>query len=58
MLLCKIACLLRGGVSFVPMTEHLGDGTLRNVLNGTHTQVEAGRIVDASMCEKRHPADT
>ena len=47
--------LASGRVSFVPMTEHLGDGTLRNVLNGTHTQVEAGRIVDASMCENGIP---
>lgn len=46
-----------GRVRFLPCTEHLGDGRLRNLLTGaTSTVAVRRRLVDATLQEARVPA--
>lgn len=47
--------LASGRVRFVPLSEHMGGGEIRNLLNGSKTQINAKRLVDATVCENSIP---
>lgn len=44
-----------GRVTYLPMTEHLGDGVCVSLLSGQRTTVEATTVVDATMLETAIP---
>lgn len=48
--------LVSGRVRFLPGTEHLGGGKLRSILTGRESQIEHGRLVDATCTEGHIPA--
>lgn len=55
--LLKNRLLPSGRVTFIPMTEVIGDSTLRNLMSGeTSDMTVRGKIVDARFCENQIPS--